>query len=429
MAPPLLHTAGREMDAPPPTVDSRGASANSAMRSAAAPAALLTLIAAGTLLALRASSGWATFAVAAVGTVLATFLASKLVEAVPPGPGRGFARAAVRRVGLCVAAVFGALCLLEVAIRAHDGLSRRRLAAGHPAPFFLTIPPEWDRRYVPAPGTATGAVMWLGKLHVADADGMRRSAPYPPRRDDVFRIVVIGDSNTYGRGVEAHETYPAVLEAELRDEYAVEVFNLGVCGYSTVEYVGVARTFLERLDPDLVVVGLCLNDFVDGRPEPRGFAFPLPERVKVFFLKRTLAARVLEDAWDRAAMACGLRDDFFTDVVRRLPEYAPRLARDLRELNAAVVGAGKPAAVGIVVNQWPRVTGPSAELTAEAERAMAAAGMDVIPLEAFLRAHDGEDLGIGRFDGHPDPATHAEFARLLADHVRTRADLARHRRP
>src|SRR6266850_1022453 len=56
--------------------------------------------------------------------------------------------------------------------------------------------------------------------------------------DDVAaRIVVIGDSYTFGFGVEAEETFPKVAERELmRTSLAgVEVVNAGVNGYGPLE--------------------------------------------------------------------------------------------------------------------------------------------------------------------------------------------------
>ncbi|MBU6365016.1 MAG: SGNH/GDSL hydrolase family protein [Gemmatimonadetes bacterium] len=76
------------------------------------------------------------------------------------------------------------------------------------------------------------------------------------------RIVVIGDSFTWGYGVSNGETYADRLEALLP---GTEVINLGVTAYGLRQEIG----YLERegllYAPDVVVVGLCLNDIY--RPE------------------------------------------------------------------------------------------------------------------------------------------------------------------
>lgn len=75
------------------------------------------------------------------------------------------------------------------------------------------------------------------------------------------RILVLGDSITFGNFLPLDATYPKRLEASCRlAGRRVEVLNLGVGGYDTLQEVA----FLERrglvCEPDLVVVGYCMND-------------------------------------------------------------------------------------------------------------------------------------------------------------------------
>jgi acyl-CoA thioesterase I len=81
---------------------------------------------------------------------------------------------------------------------------------------------------------------------------------------DTVRIVALGDSLTAGYGLDAEDSFPAVLEAELRARgHDVEVVNAGVSGDTT-------RGGLERLDwaipedTDAVIVELGANDALRG---------------------------------------------------------------------------------------------------------------------------------------------------------------------
>ncbi len=78
------------------------------------------------------------------------------------------------------------------------------------------------------------------------------------------RILVLGDSQTFGFYLEENETWPARLEGRLREAGAdVEVVNAGVGGWSIESET---RFLLERalaLEPDQVVVGFCANDIAD----------------------------------------------------------------------------------------------------------------------------------------------------------------------
>jgi acyl-CoA thioesterase I len=81
---------------------------------------------------------------------------------------------------------------------------------------------------------------------------------------ETMRIVALGDSLTAGYGLDDEDSFPVVLEAELRQRgHDVEVINAGVSGDTT-------RGGLERLDwsvpegIDAVIVELGANDALRG---------------------------------------------------------------------------------------------------------------------------------------------------------------------
>jgi len=72
------------------------------------------------------------------------------------------------------------------------------------------------------------------------------------------RIVVIGDSFTYGWGVNIEDAWCKRVESRLREQgFDVEVLNLGKPGAGPRDYAGIAEWVIPRLKPDMVVVG-CL---------------------------------------------------------------------------------------------------------------------------------------------------------------------------
>ncbi|MBN2031315.1 hypothetical protein JW824_13865 [bacterium] len=82
---------------------------------------------------------------------------------------------------------------------------------------------------------------------------------------DIFRIIVLGDSITYGLGVSWDETYPKIIEQLLNkrstdSDQRYEVINFGVNGYNTVQEVEHLRINGVKYDPDMVLVGYNLND-------------------------------------------------------------------------------------------------------------------------------------------------------------------------
>ena len=65
----------------------------------------------------------------------------------------------------------------------------------------ITMPDEWKRRRVKVPG-ARKAHYWQGALHVRDVYHMRQKASFPAKRGTHLRVMVLGDSLTYGYGVD-----------------------------------------------------------------------------------------------------------------------------------------------------------------------------------------------------------------------------------
>ncbi len=78
---------------------------------------------------------------------------------------------------------------------------------------------------------------------------------------DVYRIVVLGDSITFGNNLPADQNYPAVLEKNfLKSNRPVEVLNLGLGGYDTLQEVATLEDIGLQFSPDLVILGYCIND-------------------------------------------------------------------------------------------------------------------------------------------------------------------------
>lgn len=104
-----------------------------------------------------------------------------------------------------------------------------------------------------------------------------RDRVYPKKKPaGVTRVLTIGDSITFGYGVAREDSYPEKLEKLLneREPGKWEVINFGTPGTNIKEYVSM---FIKRgieYDPDLVVLGYCLND-ID--PPARGIPKRLAE--------------------------------------------------------------------------------------------------------------------------------------------------------
>lgn len=100
--------------------------------------------------------------------------------------------------------------------------------------------------------------------------GFRDDRDYPIEKPaGAFRILVLGDSVTFGHGTRSDTTYPYLLEQRLREwkpEIAWQVWNLGVPGYATSQELAYLEQIGARYDPDLVIVGFYQNDLIGNEP-------------------------------------------------------------------------------------------------------------------------------------------------------------------
>lgn len=91
--------------------------------------------------------------------------------------------------------------------------------------------------------------------------GMRGKAVLRAKPTGWSRIAVLGDSTTFGYGVEASETYSAVLETLIRSKgQRCEVLNFGVTGYNTRDEAIQLEHRVMAFEPDMLILGYNLND-------------------------------------------------------------------------------------------------------------------------------------------------------------------------
>jgi lysophospholipase L1-like esterase len=168
------------------------------------------------------------------------------------------------------------VAIAEVGLRAVD--------LGHPyesEPDSYLRDPDPDVLFVPKPGFrgySEGTEVAISSQGLRDRE---YDAAHPP---NTTRIVVLGDSVTFGPGVLAEETFSKQLEHRLNglgDGRRYEVINTGVIGYNTIQ----ERARLERVglqfQPDVVVLTFVVNDLLDTfsifdhQYEPGGALAPL----------------------------------------------------------------------------------------------------------------------------------------------------------
>jgi lysophospholipase L1-like esterase len=300
-------------------------------------------------------------------------------------------RAVTKRVLLSLASLVIALFAAEVFARV---IFRAVRSSGDARTFFAT-------RGEPTP---------LNNLGYRDID----VPPKSPR----YRIVVIGDSITWGVGLSEQERFSNLLQRFLGSDY--EVFNFGIPGHNLPEHLQTLDTAL-AISPDFVLLQLYTNDFEIGdmeRPRARPL---LPGRAADRWLLSSSALYTMLSAqWPRIQEKLGWLETYEHYMYRYLgdpksPEAAAGMAM-LHQFVARAREAGVP--VGTVMFPNPGVLGRDYQFAYLHDRVAAFCAderIHCVDLRGpFLTSFkDLREIVVSPFDGHPS----ARASLVAADQI------------
>ena len=171
---------------------------------------------------------------------------------------------------------------------------------------------------------------WDGTWYQINQLGLRGPPVGAGASEDGYRIVALGDSCTFGKGVAESDTWPRQLERLLGEALpasgSVVVANMGVNGYSGATYERIFREVGLGLEPDLVVVGFNLNDFPNAIRAVDEYVFGDRKA-------RRLISQDLRDALGRTAIYRWLRQAYYHSQRENDWEQAEAFARGTKASN------------------------------------------------------------------------------------------------
>jgi lysophospholipase L1-like esterase len=185
-----------------------------------------------------------------------------------------------------------------------------------------------------------------------------REREIPPKTAGRERIVVVGDSFTWGQGIERSERFSNLLEANLGARY--EVFNFGRPGDDMPEHLDVLEQALQ-VSPNFVVLQLYINDFeTSGMRRPHAHPL-LPAGLDARLQESSILYDLLSGAWTHVQEATGLSEGYVHYMERSLRDQNGLNSRkafgQLRQFLERTHGVGIP--VGVVLFPATDALGPN----------------------------------------------------------------------
>lgn len=321
------------------------------------------------------------------------------------------------RLGLVAASLLVAVVMLEAATRVYrygfDALLPWIVESIRPVGSSPLIRPSpfVDIRYEYLPNLDT----YFKKAHFrTNGEGLHDQEYARRKPAGTYRVAVIGDSMTVPEGVEIEDAFHSVLERRATAESgrSVEFVNFAVGGHQLPEYLAMIRHRALEWQPDLVVIGFCVNDFWwDEAYAAAHFQKPyepLPT-IHPFFRWHVIDwIQELRDGWR------------FRPKPGPLPEWGPPepnrawMARELAEFGSVSAEARIPFVFVYLLTQSHGYV----PLGNDVRAAVTAHGMHFVdPSVAFPEKADPARYFIYRADGHGNAAAQRIFADTLYDYL------------
>lgn len=296
----------------------------------------------------------------------------------------------------------------------------------------ITFDSELGWRFVP--GVVTANPQWSDKLPVTINSLGWRDAEFPSEKiPGRTRVLALGDSFTFGTGVDYGQRFSEVLE---RAEPSVDVLNMGAFAYGPEQEIRVYEVHGASVRPDIVLWNLYLgNDMEDIR------AHSLHGVPKPYF--SFVAGSLYLTKPERTAWTVARSHSLLAERVFRLLEWAlgdgqaistrsganelNLLLALVRRLSLATKDHGSELLIVIIHPKWaaPEERRYQADISAALRRA----GADVLDLRHVFPIQGEpsvDDFYLS--DGHWRPAGHALFAEVLRKDLTARGWLNAHLR-
>ena len=316
--------------------------------------------------------------------------------------------------------IAAALAVAEVLFRWHTRVEyddRLPARTGN----LLVVPGPQIFAFKPnASGTLTGSVDTARTFaYRTNAHGLR-DRDRSTKQAGTKRVLVLGDSYTWGYAVAEHEAYPQAAERKLaeRGRADIEVINAGVPDYNTRQERQLLAQLMPIYQPDAVFLAYVVNDAEPPTSVPvppdetyrhaqSWFLSDFADQTNQHFFRR----RVLPSA--RETSSSSYLDGFREDSMKW---------RDSREAIAGMRDFATAAGVPFTILILPDVTQPLDQryawrpIHAAVTRWGRELGVPIFDLLDKFGDRDHRELMVS-WDGHPNAEAHEEIAEFVVARI------------
>lgn len=236
--------------------------------------------------------------------------------------------------------------------------------------------------------------------------GFRDQEMSKAKTEGTWRVLLLGDSLTFGWGVRREQTFARLLETRLDATRETEVLNLGHVNYNTVQQVNLLLDEGLAYHPDQVVVFFFIND-----------AEPVPAPSELSWVGNLRFARFYGSRLKALQARFGEASDYRAHYAAFYREEAPGW-RAARDAFAALRDACRENGIALQVVLLPELHElaryPFAREHEQVGAFLQSEGipfLDLPPL--FATEADPPSLWVAPDDAHPNARGHA----LIAEHA------------
>lgn len=289
-----------------------------------------------------------------------------------------------------------------------------------------------------------GGSSWYtwGHFVVNNSLGFREREISPPKPANLCRIMVLGDSFTWGQGVAVEQRYTDLTETYLSHTFPdkrFEVLSFGLPSAPTTQERDFFQNYKNLLNPDLVVVGFVSND-----PQPINYT---TEETQMFNEKygdilNSITHKLVQLGLPQTARIFRKASYNFTVMVGTIPHWEVGLSRTyeqdstewiefkqaLKDIKTMSDEMNLPPPLFAVLNYTMEIDHPTnyqnqdetlplqLQWNHQAERTALKIGFRTYNHEKELLAQlKLEELPVNELDNHPSAKVHQIYAQKLSE--------------